>query len=85
MNQGDARKYILSKVKTTSGQKGIAGSDIKRVIVYVPELFVQEAIVKKLDAQLTVCDQIEKTIEQSLQQADALRQSILKQAFEGRL
>ena len=85
LNQGDARKYILSKVKTTSGQKGIAGSDIKRVIVYVPELFVQEAIVKKLDAQLTVCDQIEKTIEQSLQQADALRQSILKQAFEGRL
>lgn len=85
LNQGDARKYILSKVKTTSGQKGIAGSDIKRVIVYVPELFVQEAIVKKLDAQLTVCDQIEKTIEQSLQQAEALRQSILKQAFEGRL
>ena len=30
MNQGEARKYIRSKIKTTSGQKGIAGSDIKK-------------------------------------------------------
>lgn len=45
----------------------------------------QKIIVREIESRLFVCDQIEKTIEQSLQQAEAMRQSILKQAFEGRL
>jgi type I restriction enzyme S subunit len=32
-----------------------------------------------------VCDKLEVTITESLQQSEALRQSILKKAFEGRL
>jgi type I restriction enzyme S subunit len=32
-----------------------------------------------------VCENIEESIEQGLQQAEALRQSILKKAFEGKL
>lgn len=32
-----------------------------------------------------MCDKIEESIEQGLQQAEALRQSILKKAFEGKL
>lgn len=32
-----------------------------------------------------ICDKIEETISQSLLQAESLRQSILKQAFEGKL
>ncbi len=35
--------------------------------------------------KLTVSDKIEETITQSLQQAETLRQSILKKAFEGKL
>lgn len=45
----------------------------------------QDRVVLELESRLSCCDQIEKTIEQSLQQAEAMRQSILKQAFEGRL
>lgn len=45
----------------------------------------QELIVSELESKLTVCDKIEETISQSLQQAETLRQSILKKAFEGRL
>lgn len=45
----------------------------------------QDKIVLELESRLSCCDQIEKTIEQSLQQAEAMRQSILKKAFEGRL
>ena len=41
--------------------------------------------VEKIESQLSVCDGIERTIEESLQQAEAMRQSILKMAFEGRL
>lgn len=85
MNQGQVREYIRSKIKTTSGQKGIAGSDIKKAVLWLPELSVQEIIVKKIDAEMSVCDSIEQAIDASLRQAEALRQSILKQAFEGEL
>ncbi|MFZ4428676.1 MAG: type I restriction endonuclease subunit S, partial [Saprospiraceae bacterium] len=38
-----------------------------------------------IESRLSVCDKIEESIAQSLQQAEALRQSILKKAFEGKL
>jgi type I restriction enzyme S subunit len=34
---------------------------------------------------MSVCDSIEQTVNTALLQAEAMRQSILKEAFEGRL
>lgn len=45
----------------------------------------QQRIVDELESKLTVCDKIEETISKNLQQAETLRQSILKKAFEGKL
>ena len=45
----------------------------------------QRQIVSEIEGALSICDSIQQTINTSLQQAEALRQSILKQAFEGRL
>jgi len=45
----------------------------------------QNRIVSELESKLTVCDKIEETISRCLQQAETLRQSILKKAFEGKL
>ncbi len=45
----------------------------------------QNKIVQAIESRLSVADKMEETISQSLQQAEALRQSILKKAFEGRL
>lgn len=45
----------------------------------------QSLIVTQIDSRLSVCDSIEETVDTALAQAAALRQSILKQAFEGRL
>jgi type I restriction enzyme S subunit len=45
----------------------------------------QNQIVEILESKLTVCDKIEETISQSLLQAEILKQSILKKAFEGQL
>lgn len=58
---------------------------IKTIPFPLPSLQEQQAIVEELEAKLTVCDKIEETITTSLQQAETLRQSILKRAFEGRL
>ena len=45
----------------------------------------QKSIVAEIESRLSVCDKIEESIEQSLKQAESLRQSILKKAFEGKL
>ena|SRR5436309_2066929 len=37
------------------------------------------------ETRLSVCDKLEETITANLHQAEALRQSILKKAFEGKL
>jgi type I restriction enzyme S subunit len=83
MSQGDARKHLRSKIKTTSGQNGIAGADIKGTVVFLPDLETQAGIVAEIDSRLSVCASFEKAVDAALQQAEAMRQSILKKAFKG--
>ncbi|HUC82851.1 MAG TPA: restriction endonuclease subunit S [Flavisolibacter sp.] len=45
----------------------------------------QQQIVQEIESRLSICDKIEETITNSLKQAEALRQSILKKAFKGTL
>ena len=45
----------------------------------------QGQVIKEIESRLSVCDSIEQTVDTALQQAEAMRQSILKDAFEGRL
>lgn len=65
--------------------RNIGQDRIRKILIPALDLCEQQRIVRAIEGRLSLCDQIEKTIEQSLQQAEALRQSILKQAFEGRL
>lgn len=85
INHGNSRKFVLSKIKTTAGQTGIAGSEIKQIPVPYPKNGDYINIVAAIESRLSVCDKLEETILQSLQQAEALRQSILKKAFAGQL
>ena len=45
----------------------------------------QHQIVQEIESRLSVCDKVEESISESLEKAKALRQSILKKAFEGTL
>lgn len=45
----------------------------------------QKEVISEIEARMTICDNIEKTVDTALQQAEAMRQSILKKAFEGSL
>lgn len=58
---------------------------IKSMYVPNPKSCDQTGIVNKIQRSLSICDSIEQSIDTSLQRAEALRQSILKQAFEGKL
>jgi len=45
----------------------------------------QTKIVQEIESRLSICDQLEATLTENLDKAEALRQSILKRAFEGKL
>jgi type I restriction enzyme, S subunit len=45
----------------------------------------QDVVVQEIESRLSICDRLEAEIETNLKKAEALRQSILKQAFEGKL
>ena len=45
----------------------------------------QQQIAEWIESRLSVCENIQKTVDTALQQAEAMRQSILKKAFEGEL
>ena len=69
---------------------GVGNQDLgltRMILITLPICSIEEQdqIVKELESKLTVCDKIEETISQSLLQAESLRQSILKKAFEGKL
>ena len=80
-----ARDYFFKKGKQSVNLASINKTVLSALILPMPSLEEQASIINNIESRLSVCDQIEKTIEQSIQQAEALRQSILKQAFEGRL
>ena len=58
---------------------------IKGMQIPMCNLSTQKQIVGNIESRLSVCDSIEKTVDTALQQAEAMRQSILKQAFEGKI
>ncbi len=73
--------------------KNATGSTIKNVPLRAMRNYTfalcskeeQYQIVQEIESRLSVCDNVEVSIKESLQKAKALRQSILKKAFEGKL
>ena len=77
--------WILSTGKATAGQTNLKVSSCREQPLPVCSTEEQERIVEEIESRLSICDQLEATIIENLQKAEALRQSILKQAFEGKL
>ncbi len=73
----------LLKNKRGGGKLGLGLDDIRDTPVPVVSDEEAQQIVAFIDNRLSVCDSIEQTVDTALQQAEAMRQSILKQAFEG--
>ena len=85
LNSHEARTYIEQTAKSTSGVNNINSSEICALKVPIFTLDEQNAIIREIESRLSVCEKVEQTVNQSLQKSESLRQSILKQAFEGKL
>ena len=78
-------RAIVKKNERGAAQGHLNVSAYANLPIGVPDLQEQEKLVKQISDRLSVCDSIEKTVDTALAQTDAMRQSILKQAFEGTL
>jgi len=77
--------WLEGTSKATAGQWNVKVSTCRLIPIPLPTAQEQQLIIDELESKLTVCDKIAETISQSLLQAETLRQSILKKAFEGKL
>ncbi len=80
-----AQSKELQKYFTGTTIKHLTGGSLKKVTFPLAPLEEQHRIVQEIESRLSVCDAMEATLQTSLAQAEVLRQSILKRAFEGRL
>ena len=83
--RSDYGQKDLLKNKRGGGKLGLGLDDIRDSRVPVVSDTEASKILEAIENRLSVCDSIEKTVDTALQQAEAMRQSILKKAFEGRL
>ncbi len=78
-------RKIVQEKKRGVAQAHFNVSGYSKTPIIVPSIDIQKKVVEIIESRLSVCDSIEKTVDNALQQAEALRQSILKKAFEGEL
>lgn len=81
----EASKLKLWAYAPATAQKNINLSTLENLIVPYCGIEEQQYIVQKIEEIDSVCNKLEQTIDIALAQADAMRQSILKQAFEGKI
>ena len=73
------------RVGSGNNQKALNKERVRALRFPFTSFAEQHVIVEAIESRLSVCDSIEQTVDVALQQAEAMRQSILKDAFEGRL
>lgn len=79
----ESQKLRLWAFAPATAQKNINLDTLENLIVPYCAIEEQSELINQIESRLTTFDYIEQTVDTALAQADAMRQSILKQAFEG--
>lgn len=82
---GRARRHIESKIRTTAGQSGISGGDLKSLPLNVPSMAEQYRIVAEVDRRLSITVEAEVQVDADVRRISRLRESILSSAINGKV
>jgi type I restriction enzyme S subunit len=82
---GQARATIRASIRTTAGQAGISGRDLKAVRIELPDLDAQRVAVASADEVRAATMRVMNQIDAARRRAAALRRALLAAAFSGRL
>ena len=81
----ESQKLRLWAFAPATAQKNINLDTLENLIVPYCSIEEQASVISEIESRMSVCDSIEQTVDAALQQAEAMRQSVLKKAFEGGL
>lgn len=76
---------VLDEFITGSAQPKLTQKNLNKISIPFAPANQQQQIVSEIEKRFSEADNLEKAIDESLVKSEALRQSILKQAFEGKL
>lgn len=79
------QRLIFDKSLGSAMPNMVGMSELKEIAIPIPSINEQKQIIKDIEGRISVCDKVEQSISESLEKSKALRQSILKKAFEGKL
>ncbi|MET8174513.1 restriction endonuclease subunit S [Streptomyces clavifer] len=82
---GAGRDHILRRMKTTAGQVGISGREIKAIPLSLPSLEEQSARVRRYREVARAIGVLQEATSYSQVRSPHLRDAILRRAFEGHL
>jgi type I restriction enzyme S subunit len=82
---GETRAAIRRSVKTTAGQAGISGRELKNVPVRLPKIEDQKRAVQWFTGQDESMRRLESALASVSRKASVLHMSLLREAFAGRL
>lgn len=82
---GYSRAWIASRSKTSAGQTGISGEDLKQTPIPLAPLAEQREIVARIEALFAQAEATEYTAATALNNLQRLEQSTLRAAFAGEL
>ncbi len=83
--QSPQGKHMLMVTVKAVAQPSLSMGTIRQTPFVFCSLEEQNQIIQEIEFRLSVCDKMEQSINESIEKAEVLRQSILKKAFEGRL
>lgn len=78
-------KAKIKSFAPATAQKNINLTILENMLFPLCSLSEQNIIVQEIETRFSICDKLEQTIEESLNKAELLKQSILKKAFTGEL
>jgi type I restriction enzyme S subunit len=82
---GQSRAAIRRSVKTTAGQAGISGRELKNVLINLPKLEEQKRRVQQFREHDESVQRLDSALTSASRKAAVLRRSLLHEAFAGRL
>jgi type I restriction enzyme, S subunit len=84
-NSPAARVVIEGVARTSAGQTGISGGDVKALLVPVPSIDEQRAIGRRVVELLALADTLSRRFQEATARVERLTPSILAKAFRGEL
>jgi len=79
------RSFAKREMTGSAGQLRVPKSFLQNLRISFPPIPEQRAIVSAIESRFAVCDKLAQSIDEALEKSQAMRQSILKKAFDGEL